>query len=98
MWEKIIRKIGLNLSILLSDEEKEFRVQLYQAFSVVQNEILTCTVCSKKITSAIFKEGMLFKHVVLMCKDCFMYYGDGNFPDDDGTEKYCRLCGNGGKL
>jgi transcriptional regulator ATRX len=63
---------------------------------------LHCTVCDCHIgctPEATFN--MSFHKVlrVLICKDCETFYGNGDFPcGDDGSETFCRWCGQGGQL
>lgn len=37
--------------------------------------------------------------IIFLLQKCHEFYGDGDFSmDEDGSDKYCRMCGNGGEL
>ncbi|XP_068081262.1 transcriptional regulator ATRX [Anabrus simplex] len=63
---------------------------------------LNCTTCSKNLKSYVVEGRDVFAHPllrVLLCKECCNFYGDGNYSlDEDGSDKYCRWCGQGGVL
>lgn len=86
-----------------TQEELQYRQKNVKSeMEVVKNRMLRCTVCSCSLQAVLLKGRNLFHHPVLkvlMCKECFDFYGDGNFSaDDDGSDKYCRWCGQGGML
>lgn len=61
-----------------------------------------CTACNRHLGSALVNFKNIFIHPmlkVLVCKECLDFYISGVFvQDDDGTERYCRWCGQGGTL
>jgi len=63
---------------------------------------LHCTVCNCHIgcTPAAAFTMAIHKFLrVLICKDCETFYGSGDFAcGDDGSETFCRWCGQGGHL
>lgn len=75
-------------------------------FSDVQNVRfcrLHCTICDRHLGCGSDVEDKVTVHnmlKVLVCKACYEFYGDGNFPCDavDNCEIYCRWCGQGGAL
>uniref|UniRef100_A0A1Y1L7Z2 PHD-type domain-containing protein n=1 Tax=Photinus pyralis TaxID=7054 RepID=A0A1Y1L7Z2_PHOPY len=68
----------------------------------VQFHRLHCTACNAHLGSAPADQDDRYLHPlmkVLICKSCFDFYGSGDFDrDDDGSELYCRWCGQGGKV
>ena len=77
-------------NLLLSDPTKEY----------LKNYV--CTKCNRSFHRLISKGKKVSFHPllnVLMCNSCCNFYGDGNLSlDSDGEDKYCRWCGEGGKL
>ncbi|GLG97194.1 Transcriptional regulator ATRX homolog [Gryllus bimaculatus] len=71
---------------------------------VLEKESLSCTTCGKdlKIHLSSSNSSTILSHPVLgvlLCKSCAEFYGEGEFSvDEDGTDKYCRWCGQGGTL
>lgn len=63
---------------------------------------LHCTACNDHLGSAPNMQYKRYIHPllkVLQCKKCFDFYGSGEFDkDEDGSELYCRWCGQGGKV
>lgn len=101
--ERIVRSLGENLSIEVSEEEKKYRNKNGpDDVNDIPRDKLKCTVCTKSVSDIIKKSAEPFVHMVLgvlMCKECSSFYGDGYFSvDEDGDDKYCRWCGQGGTL
>ncbi|XP_074000047.1 uncharacterized protein isoform X3 [Rhodnius prolixus] len=86
----------------ISTDELEFRRNLYPEVSVIEGRRVQCSVCLKDIKHIILykRKAYVHKHLkVLLCKDCHHFYDDGEFSvDEDGLDKYCRWCGQGGQL
>lgn len=63
---------------------------------------LHCTICAKHIGAAPNYIHLGNRHKVLrvlICNKCRAFYGVGKFPrDSDGSELYCRWCGQGGQV
>lgn len=68
----------------------------------VQYTRIHCTICDSHLGSAVTNFKDIFIHPllkVLICRDCFQFYQSEDFERDvDGTDKYCRWCGQGGTL
>lgn len=75
---------------------------LGDGYQSVQFFRLHCTACNAHLGSAPSNQQNRYIHPllnVLICKDCFDFYGSGDFDkDEDGSELYCRWCGQGGKV
>ncbi|XP_047110534.1 uncharacterized protein LOC124787731 [Schistocerca piceifrons] len=81
-------------------EEDTFYKDLFKDVSTVRFLRLHCTVCDTHLGC---KPGsVLMRHVrlgTLLCKDCFTFYGAGEFPvAEDGSESFCCWCGQGGSV
>lgn len=67
----------------------------------VRYEKVHCTVCNKHIGTAV-ETADRFPHPLLKvvtCENCYMFYCSGDFETDkDGSELYCRWCGEGGQV
>ncbi|GFG39285.1 hypothetical protein Cfor_02210, partial [Coptotermes formosanus] len=96
-----------NRQVLAVLDETEEELKYRQKYAKTEKEVvkslkLCCTVCSCSLQAALLKGRNLYHHPVLkvlMCKQCVDFYGDGNFSaDEDGSDKYCRWCGQGGML
>lgn len=76
--------------------------RIFLGKTYVQYTRIHCTACNCHLGSAIANFQDIFIHSllkVLICKNCCEFYQSGDFvQDDDGTEKYCRWCGQGGTL
>ncbi|XP_054270092.1 transcriptional regulator ATRX homolog isoform X2 [Macrosteles quadrilineatus] len=100
--DKIVRVPGETLSIKVSSEEEAYRKKYLPDPKKLTDEKLVCTVCSISLAQNIHKGKDLYIHralQVLVCEACYNFYGDGCFSaDEDGDDKYCRWCGQGGTL
>jgi len=69
---------------------------------IMKSRMLYCTACDHDIREEIIERSKVYSHPVLkvlICKECLDFYGDGYFElDKDGSHKYCRWCGQGGRL
>ncbi|CAG9864779.1 unnamed protein product, partial [Phyllotreta striolata] len=96
---------GIKARFYLTDEEEKLRAEIYTPDNPVQYTKIHCTSCkagNRHLGSSLDSIDNIFVHPVLnvlICKDCFDYYNDGDFENDkDGTEMYCRWCGQGGRV
>uniref|UniRef100_A0A1B6ELZ9 PHD-type domain-containing protein n=1 Tax=Cuerna arida TaxID=1464854 RepID=A0A1B6ELZ9_9HEMI len=100
--DKIIRIPGDTLLIKVTPEEVQYRNKYLPDPKKLTDEKLVCTVCSVSLAQDIHKGKQIYIHrclQVLVCEFCFTFYGDGCFSaDEDGDDKYCRWCGQGGTL
>ncbi|XP_023025222.2 uncharacterized protein isoform X1 [Leptinotarsa decemlineata] len=93
---------GCKATFKLSDEDHRLKKALYTAENPVQNTKIHCTACNAHLGSAIKNMDKVFVHPllkVIVCNECFDYYSSGCFEkDEDGSELFCRWCGQGGKV
>lgn len=87
------------MDILYFDSNKEKFIFLENP---VQFTKIHCTACNIHLGSALDGQGNRFVHPllkVLICKNCYHFYTSGEFEkDEDGSELYCRWCGQGGQV
>lgn len=97
--KKAEEKKGKLSAIPVSKKEDEFRKENFAEINV-ENLKLLCTSCGKQLF--ITSHTTIASHPileVLLCKGCADFYTGGDFSvDEDGTDKYCRWCGQGGTL
>ncbi|XP_014256207.1 transcriptional regulator ATRX-like isoform X2 [Cimex lectularius] len=88
--------------IPVTEAEMKLRKKLYPDVSVIKNQKILCTACFNDIKHVILLKENLYEHIflkVVLCKHCYEFYGDGEFSnDEDGFDKYCSWCGQGGHL
>ncbi|KAJ8919378.1 hypothetical protein NQ315_016471 [Exocentrus adspersus] len=93
---------GAEVSFNLTSEEHQLRHDTYGEKNPVQYTKIHCTACNVHLGSALDGQTNRFVHPllkVLICKDCYHFYTSGEFEkDEDGSELYCRWCGQGGQV
>ncbi|XP_075214219.1 uncharacterized protein LOC142320403 isoform X2 [Lycorma delicatula] len=87
---------------LCSTEEREFRKDYFKdPSSNVLKQRLHCTICDIHIGACPQNSKNMVCHrflKVLICRKCANFYGQGDFPQDDGSDEFCRWCGEGGEV
>ncbi|CAH1161736.1 unnamed protein product [Phyllotreta striolata] len=93
---------GAEVDFNLTTEELELKAKTYGLDNPVQFTKIHCTACNVHLGSALDGQGNRFVHPllkVLICKKCYHFYTSGEFEkDEDGSELYCRWCGQGGQV
>ncbi|XP_066902481.1 transcriptional regulator ATRX [Halyomorpha halys] len=85
----------------VSQTEKKYRQELFPDVKEIKNKNLLCTSCGSSVKDLITKGKPIIHPFLetLLCEKCHSFYGDGQFSvDEDGSDKYCRWCGQGGTL
>ncbi|XP_071056713.1 transcriptional regulator ATRX [Onthophagus taurus] len=87
----------------LTEFEIEAKKNVFTAGELsVEFHRLHCTACNVHLGSAPINFFNRYIHPllkVIVCKSCYNFYCSGEFDkDEDGSEMYCRWCGQGGKV
>ncbi|CAG2060891.1 unnamed protein product, partial [Timema podura] len=97
-----LRRNYNSLCIEETNEELKYRRKRFPDVAKVIEENVKCTSCTRYLKELIIEGKNVYRHPtlnVLLCQKCSGFYDDGDFSvDEDGTDKYCRWCGQGGML
>ncbi|RVE45967.1 hypothetical protein evm_009370 [Chilo suppressalis] len=86
----------------ISDDERIYYKQKFSDLNFVNYMKLHCTACDRHLGSSTRNETRMRVHPMLrtlVCHTCHTFYNSGEFEKgDDGSELYCRWCGQGGQV
>ncbi|XP_049888106.1 uncharacterized protein LOC126382343 [Pectinophora gossypiella] len=84
------------------EEERSFYTLKFPDLNEVKSERLHCTACDRHLGCSMRNETRMRSHPLLRtltCHACHTFYNSGEFEKgDDGSELYCRWCGQGGQV
>lgn len=86
----------------VSQKEREIYKAKFHDLSSIKQYKLHCTSCDKHLGCAPKNANRMRRHpmlLTLVCVQCQEFYDSGEFEKgDDGSELYCRWCGQGGQV
>lgn len=86
----------------IEEEERSYYKTVFKDLNNLKSMRLHCTACDRHLGCAARNESRMRAHPMLrtlVCHTCHIFYNSGEFEKgDDGSELYCRWCGQGGQV
>ncbi|XP_023946972.1 uncharacterized protein LOC112052208 [Bicyclus anynana] len=86
----------------IPEEERNHYKTLYKDLNTITSTKLHCTACDRHLGCSARNDSRMRTHPMLrtlVCQTCHTFYNSGEFEKgDDGSELYCRWCGQGGQV
>ncbi|XP_022829147.1 transcriptional regulator ATRX [Spodoptera litura] len=86
----------------IEEEERSHYKTVFKDLNSLKTMKLHCTACDRHLGCAARNESRMRAHPMLrtlVCHTCHIFYNSGEFEKgDDGSELYCRWCGQGGQV
>ncbi|CAG4964492.1 unnamed protein product [Parnassius apollo] len=86
----------------ITEEERNHYKDKFKDLNTIKTQRLHCSACDRHLGCAARNENRMRSHPMLrtlVCHSCHTFYNSGEFEKgDDGSELYCRWCGQGGQV
>uniref|UniRef100_A0A2A4JZ25 PHD-type domain-containing protein n=1 Tax=Heliothis virescens TaxID=7102 RepID=A0A2A4JZ25_HELVI len=86
----------------ITEDERNYYRTIFKDINQIKGMRLHCTACDRHLGCAPRNEVRMRAHPMLrtlVCHNCHVFYNSGEFEKgDDGSELYCRWCGQGGQV
>ncbi|XP_026747203.1 uncharacterized protein LOC113508393 isoform X2 [Trichoplusia ni] len=86
----------------IDENERNYYKTIFKDLNNVKGMRLHCSACDRHLGCSTKNELRMRAHPMLrtlVCQHCHIFYNSGEFEKgDDGSELYCRWCGQGGQV
>ncbi|XP_061379007.1 uncharacterized protein LOC116766476 isoform X3 [Danaus plexippus] len=86
----------------IQQDERDYYKNKFKDLNTITSMRLHCSACDRHLGCSPRNESRMRRHPMLrtlVCHTCHTFYNSGEFEKgDDGSELYCRWCGQGGQV
>ncbi|CAG9563093.1 unnamed protein product [Danaus chrysippus] len=86
----------------IQEDERDYYKNKFKDLNTLTSLRLHCSACDRHLGCSPRNESRMRRHPLLrtlVCHTCHTFYNSGEFEKgDDGSELYCRWCGQGGQV